>query len=108
CEDASRQVRAILLGRYSTAELERLDAEGRGLLLVYAMDIALYRVALSFSRLTDEIRERHTSAVKRLEGIAAGRGGLSFTGGNGQAVNSPNGVVVDAPERFFTRERMRF
>lgn len=111
--DATAEVRGILKGRYSTAELDRLDADSLLTLRIYTIDIALYRVALSFARSSDRIRERYEASVKRLEAIAAGKGGLSFEGGGdepgapGGAAASPNQVIIDAPEtRLFSQRRM--
>lgn len=112
--DASTEVRGILKARYSTKELENLDEDSQGILLVYTIDIALYRVALSFSRSNERIKERYDMAIKRLEAIASGKGGLSFLPGSSgassdddPAVTSPNEVLIDAPERVFTRDRFR-
>ena len=77
------------------------------------MDIALYRTAIAFSRTSDIIKERYEAAIKRLEAIAAGRGALGLDGpGDGAGTgNEPthigqNEVVVEAPERMFTRKRL--
>ncbi|MBX3506839.1 MAG: DUF1320 family protein [Parvibaculum sp.] len=114
--DVSTEIRAILAARYSAAELDALDEESLGVLKLYAIDMALYRVALSFARQTDTVRERYTIAVKRLEAIASGKGGLSFAGsvGVGGGVSpgepasiNPNEVVLVAPERVMTRARFR-
>ena len=114
--DASAEMRGILQARYTPADLERVDPTSAEILAVYAMDIALYRVALSFSRSSDRLKETRDNAIKRLEAIAAGKGGLTILGLGGAAPASPdtsidvgdigpNGVVIDAPERIFTRER---
>jgi len=112
--DASLEVRAILRARYGSDELDRLDADSLGVLQVYTIDIALYRIALSFSRSNERIKERYDSAIKRLEAIASGKGGLSFLPGGGgsqaaddPAVTSPNEVLIDAPGRVFTRNRLK-
>ena len=81
------------------------------MLRVYSSDIALYRVALSFSRSTDTIKERYDQAIKRLEAIAAGKGALTTTGGaggnsDGDGEVGQNEVLVEGPERVFTRERL--
>lgn len=107
-EDASIEARTILAARYSAAELDRVDADGLAILRIYVMDIALYRVALSFSRLTDEIRERYQAAVKRLEAIATGKGALTLAGeqpagGDAGAETSNGGAAIVAPEPFFPR-----
>lgn len=112
--DASREIRAILQARYSPAELAALDAESIGILGVYCMDIALYRIALSFSRTSDIIKERYEASIKRLEAIASGKGALTFAGSAGVGVGDDgapgsigqNEVVMKAPERIFTRERL--
>lgn len=114
--DASAEMRGILQARYTPSDLDALDADSRDILAVYAMDIALYRVALSFARSSDRLREAYDNAVKRLEAIAAGKGGLTVisasTAGGGAIAEDvgeigANGVVIDAPERIFTRDRFR-
>ncbi|QFR32386.1 phage protein Gp36 family protein [Ancylobacter sp. TS-1] len=116
--DASAEIRVSLYGRYTRAELERIDDDSRGFLRVYAIDIALYRVALSFGRSNERIKERHDLALSRLKDIASGKGALSFDGpggggtGGGTLPGEPNDVgpaepLVVAPERVFTRDRLR-
>lgn len=114
-DDASIEIRAILAARYAPAELAALDASSLEVLRVYASDIAFYRVALSFGRTTENIKERYEIAIKRLEAIASGKGALSTTistapAGGGADVEvgdiGQNEVVVVAPERVFTRERL--
>jgi len=110
-DDASIEIRSILAARYSRADLDRLDEDGAATLRVYACDMALYRAALSASRLTDPIRERYETAIKRLQAIAAGKGGLTFLGVGGAAVGagadtlpmSPGEALVDGPPRVFSR-----
>ncbi|MCO5083079.1 MAG: DUF1320 domain-containing protein [Rhizobiaceae bacterium] len=113
--DASSEIRAILQARYSPADLAALDAPSLDLLKIYCMDIALYRISLSFTRSNEAIKERYDASIKRLEAIAAGKGALTATtGGNGGGSGTgpdvgsvgQNEVVVVAPERMFTRERL--
>ncbi len=112
--DASIEIRSILAGRYSPDEMERLDETSLQILRVYCIDMAFYRIALDFSRSTENIKERYDQAIKRLEAIVAGKGALttvggasggSDAGGDGGDVGQ-NEVVVTAPERMFTRERL--
>jgi len=113
CEDASTEIRAVLGSRYDAAALDRLNAESRGVLLLYGLDIALYRISSAFGRTTEELGKRYATAIKRLESIAAGRGSLETeeagaVAGPGDAEPvqiAPGGVVIDAPERLFTRRR---
>lgn len=114
-DDASIEIRSILAARYSSAELASLDADALAVLRIYASDITFYRVALSFSRSTDAIKERYDMAIKRLEAIASGKGALGTVGGGsapgpgtGTEVGDigQNEVVVVAPERVFTRSRL--
>lgn len=116
CADASTEIRGILGARYDADALARLTAESRGLLLLYALDIALYRISSSFGRTTEELAKRYDAAVKRLEAIAAGKGALECepAGGVGgppapgpdePGTIPPAGIVMDAPERLFTRRR---
>ena len=112
--DVSTEIRAILAARYTPAQLDRLDAESEGVLRLFAIDMALYRVSLSFGRQTDAIKLRYETAVKRLEGIAVGRGGLTMTsdtvtstdtGMDGGGI-APNEAVIVGVERMFTRQRL--
>lgn len=111
--DVSAEIRMILQGRYTPAEIAALDEESLGALKLFAIDMALYRVSLSFGRQTEAIKARYDAAVKRLEGIAKGRGGLTFvssgSGGEGGSASSssPGEVLIVAPERVFTRDKMR-
>lgn len=111
--DASIEIRAILAARYSAAELAALDQSSLDVLKVYCVDIAFYRIALAFSRSTENIKERYDQAVKRLEAIAAGKGALTtstVTSGGEPSIDAgdigQNEVVVVGPERVFTRERL--
>lgn len=114
--DVSTEIRAILAARYTPDELNRCDTDSLGVLKLFAIDMALYRIALSNARSSEPMKERYDIAVKRLEAIAAGRGGLTFegsgasagggAGGDGEGGKlSPNDVVLVAPERVFTRNR---
>lgn len=111
--DASIEIRGILLARYSAADLASLDQESAELLKIYCMDIALYRVSLSFARSNEAIKERYDASIRRLEAIAAGKGALVSNGGGAGSGTGPdvgsvgqNEVVVVAPERVFSRERL--
>ncbi len=111
--DASVEIRAILQARYSPADLVHLSADSLEVLKIYCMDIALYRTAIAFSRTSETIKERYEAAIKRLEAIAAGKGALGLDGvgagapgEGGPASIGQNEVVVEAPERMFTRARL--
>jgi len=111
--DVSTEIRAILAARYTPDQLDRCDEDSLGVLTLFCIDMAMYRIALSNARSTEQIRERYETAVKRLEGIAAGRGGLTFessggSGSDGDGLSgsiSPNEAVLTAPQRMFTRKR---
>ena len=55
CEDATAEIRPYLLARYDRAALDRLDDDARAFLLLNAIAVALYKVALSFSRSTERL-----------------------------------------------------
>ncbi|MFT0861749.1 phage protein Gp36 family protein [Ancylobacter sp. G4_0304] len=116
--DAAAEIRVILFARYTRADLDRIDDDSREALRIYAIDIALYRVALAFGRGNDRVKDRYDIAIKRLEAIGAGKASLSFdgpggggAGGGGSALDpssvGPAEAIVEAPERLFTRERLR-
>ncbi|UWU13269.1 DUF1320 domain-containing protein [Rhizobium sullae] len=110
-DDASTEIRAILAARYSAADLAALDENSLAVVKVYCIDIAFYRIALSFSRSTDNIKERYDQAIKRLEAIASGKGALTTTNSGAGPVEDgsdvgQNEVILEAPERVFTRARL--
>jgi phage gp36-like protein len=113
---ASADINGILFRRYTSAELARLDTDSAEILRTYAIDIALYRVALSFARSSERLKETRDAAIEALKAIASGAGGLTFTGGSGAgdpvetgtpSAGSPNEVLLAGPERMFTRDRLR-
>jgi phage gp36-like protein len=116
-DDGSAEVRAILAARYTRDELGRIDDDSRAALRIYTTDIALYRVALSFGRSNERVKERYDVAIARLQAIAKGSAALTFDGpgggGSGAAGSdltgsvSPNEAVVVANERVLTRDRLR-
>lgn len=116
--DASAEMRVTLFARYTREDLARIDDDSRQVLRLYAIDIALYRVALSYGRGNERIKERYDVATKRLDAIAAGKGALTFDGPGGGGVpgggmpGEPSTVgpaepLIAAPERIFTRDRLR-
>ena len=115
--DATAEVRAILAARYTRAELDRIDDDSRGVLRIYTTDIALYRVALSFGRSNERIKERYDVAIARLNAIGKGTAALTFdgpggggTGGTDGTVTgavSPNEALIIANDRVMTRDRLR-
>lgn len=114
--DATAEVRAILAARYTRDELARIDDDSRGILRLYTIDIALYRVALSFGRSSERVKERYDVAIARLQAIAKGTAALTFDGpggGSGSAgaeppgAVSPNEAIVIGNERVLTRDRLR-
>ncbi len=112
--DVSMEISIILQARYTRAQLGDLDAESLGALRLFAIDMSIYRVAVTFARTTDELKTRYEIAVARLEGIASGKkGALTFnSSADGGSVDgapttgSPGEAIVVAPERQFSRERM--
>lgn len=112
-DDATAEVRAILTARYTPEELERPDTYSRATLRIYTTDIALYRVALSFGRSNERVKERYDVAIARLQAIASGKAALTFDNPAGAgpaapaAATSPNEAVVVGNDRMFTRDRLR-
>ena len=117
-DDVSVEIRSILLKRYRRAELENLDDDARSTLRVYAMDMALYRVALSFSRSSERLKEGYDNAVKALRALTGGDGALGTTIAadaaagaavteDGAAVADNGRVLLEADERLFSRARLR-
>lgn len=113
--DVSVEIRSILLKRYRRAELDRLDDDARNTLRVYAMDMALYRVALSFSRSSERLEKGYDNAIKALRALTSGEGALGLIGDDPAAAPAEDGaatadngrVLLEANERLFTRNRTR-
>lgn len=109
--DVSMEIRIILQGRYMPEQLADLDPESLGALKIFAIDMAMYRVAVAYARSTERLEKVYETAVARLEGIVKGRGGLTFVTGAGsvdgeRVSTSPGEAIVIAPERQFTRDKM--
>jgi phage gp36-like protein len=111
--DVSMEIRIVLQARYTPARLAELDEESLGALKIFAVDMAMYRVAVAWSRTTDQLKARYDLAIARLEGIASGKkGALTFNGGAGAVDGvtsnaSPGEALIVANERQFTRENAR-
>jgi phage gp36-like protein len=112
--DVSMEIRIILQARYTSAQLNDLDEESLGALKLFAIDMAMYRVAVTFARTTEELKTRYDIAVARLEGVASGKkGALTFNSSGVGAVDgatatgSPGEAIVVAPQRQFSRDSMR-
>lgn len=110
-DDGSAEIRGILFSRYTEAELGNLSTASAEILRLYCIDIGLYRVALSFGRSNERIKERYDAAIARLTAIATGKGALTFEGGSAEPVDgggpvSPNEALVVGPYRVFTRDRL--
>jgi len=107
--DVSTEIRIILQARYTPTQLGQLDDASLSALRVFAVDMSMYRVAVSFARGSDILKSRYDMAIARLEGIASGKkGALTFTVGapavDGVAPTPSAGeALVIAPERQFTR-----
>jgi phage gp36-like protein len=110
--DASAEMRAILAARYSAAQLAAVDDDSNAVLNLHAIDMAMYRVALSFSRTTDQIKARYDNAVRRLEGIAAGKGALNpatpaAAEGGDLAQSTPHEAILEIAPPCWGRQRLR-
>jgi phage gp36-like protein len=114
CEDASMEIRSILAQRYTAADMAILTPESLALLRLYCIDIAMHRVALSFARSTEQLKERAEAAFKRLSAIATGKGALELMSDGGPSgaapgsgAISPSEAIISSNERLFTRSRFR-
>ncbi len=112
CLDASVEIRGILASRYTPADLERgRRREPGGAAPLRHRHRALSR-GFVLQPLHETIEKRYGAAVARLRDMACGKGALTVEPAGTPATadapgtsGSPNEVVIDAPERLFTRRR---
>ncbi|MCA3464170.1 MAG: DUF1320 domain-containing protein, partial [Rhodobacter sp.] len=103
---ASDEIDTYLHARY-TLPLPEVP----GFLKQLAVDIALYRLALSADVLSEEHRKRYEDALGHLKRIAEGKAALVFTPVppvEGQPdVSAAQPIVSGGPAKVFTRDLMR-
>ncbi|MEM1284946.1 MAG: DUF1320 domain-containing protein [Pseudomonadota bacterium] len=77
----------------------------------FCCDIAIYILAASATRLTEEIENRYKNATRQLERIADGKAGLGEAEeANSAPVDTDTGssdIMIDADDRRFTRDSMK-
>lgn len=108
--DASDEIDTYLAVRYAVP-LAEVPAIVRQL----AVDLSLYRLALTEDVLTEELTRRRDEAIKSLQRLADGKQRLVFPSdgtidadGDGEIDdNSPRPIVQSGPEREFTRDKMK-
>ncbi|MEL8055037.1 MAG: phage protein Gp36 family protein [Pseudomonadota bacterium] len=72
------------------------------------IDIAVYYLANTASRATEDIRQRYEDAVSLLKRLANGTATLGLdTDGDGAAESASRVISVSGPERQMTRETLR-
>lgn len=107
-EDASAIVDSYCARRYPLPLV--LSDAGVRLVTGYACDLAVGRLASTAGRMTDIIKARSDAALQWLRDIAAARANLPLAaapGGPEPQTVAPNEAIVEAPERVFTRDRLR-
>lgn len=75
----------------------------------YAVDIALYRLALSADVLSEEHRRRYDDTIAALKRIAKGEAALVMPADHDAEEDGqgPRPIVAGGPERIFSREKMK-
>lgn len=105
-DDASRAIDGYLTHKYALPL-----ASAPAVLRRHCIDIAVYYLAGSHSRLTEDIETRHSSAIRYLEQLAAGKVGLGISEPSDGVVDGADGsedVMFDAPaDRLMTRDRLQ-
>jgi phage gp36-like protein len=102
---ASGEIDTYLHARY-TLPLPEVP----GFLKQLAVDIALYRLALSADVLSEEHRKRYEDALGHLRRIAKGEAALVFTAApatGGIDVSGAQPIVSGGPAKLFTRDLTR-
>ncbi|WP_296639187.1 gp436 family protein [Roseinatronobacter sp.] len=84
-----------------------------GILRQFAVDIALYRLALGADVLSEEHRRRYEDALGALKRIAKGEAALVLPADPNADPDSPTAdqgprpIVTGGPERIFSRDQMK-
>ena len=107
---ASDEIDSYLATRYPVPL-----AEVPGIVTQYAVDVALYRLALSAEVLTEELRRRYEDTIAALKRIAKGEQALVLPVDPGESgeelgTNSSDGptpIIAGGPERLFSRDQTR-
>jgi phage gp36-like protein len=102
---ASGEIDTYLAARYSLPL-----AEVPEFLVQLAVDIGLYRLALSSDVQSEEHRKRYDDALGHLRRIAEGKAALVFTATPATGdidVSGAQPIVSGGPEKLFTRENTR-
>lgn len=106
-EDAASLIDGYLTHRYSLP----LHSVPRALRRI-AIDLAVYNLAGSHATLTDDIKDRHKTALRLLDLMADGKIGLGLAepaDGKPSDADGSENVMFDAPaEMVMTRDRLRF
>ncbi|MCW9041739.1 MAG: DUF1320 domain-containing protein [Pseudopelagicola sp.] len=105
---ASGEIDSYLGVRHSLPLDEPFDP----ILTQFAVDIAIYRLALARDVLSDEHRRRYEDTIKHLTKISEGKAAIKLPASSdpetGEAESTaPRPIVMGGPERMFTREKMR-
>ncbi|MEL6477625.1 MAG: DUF1320 domain-containing protein [Pseudomonadota bacterium] len=83
------------------------------ILKTWCIDIAIYRMANRAAQQTEEMRQRRDDAIKALMRIAEGKQELVLPPDPNAdptapaAGQGPNPVVIEGPERIFSRDKLR-
>lgn len=104
-ESASAEIDIHLNARYT------LPVPGtHKILKQYNVDIALYRLAIAATAMTETHRERYEDAIEALKRLADGKTRLVLPvdpEADPAEDPSPNPITTGGPERIFTREKMQ-
>lgn len=87
-----------------------LPVEPTELLMQFAVDIALYRLASTADVMTEELRQRYDDAIAHLRRIADGKAQLVQPvdpNADDSSHTGPRPIIADGPPRLFSRDKMR-
>ena len=97
---------SALIDTHISARFELPLSSVPEVLVSLCVDIAVYQIAATADRGTDEYRQRYEDAISLLKRIADGKAGLGIASPSAPEANSQT-VLTSGPGRVFSRDSLK-